>query len=169
MRTDKKIDYSASSVTNDEVLIRLLCSPLYYDEVTGQVSIDAFDLRMMGQKGNQPEHFASIGRDSNFVDNTERLHYLQAGYSVWDGKEWNPNSYLFFAGQVKAISKRIELWPLKQSAAYHIGLFYAASEDTFFKEPLPKDNPEILLMLSELAELIEDNIHKAPPRPTTPT
>ena len=131
MRTNKKIDYSASSVTNDEVPIRSLCSPLYYDEVTGQVSIDAFDLRMMGQKGNQPEHFASIGRDSNFVDNTERLHYLKAGYSVLDGKEGNP--------------------------------------DTFFKGPLPKDNPDILLMPSELAELIEDNIHKAPPRPTTPT
>ena len=58
MRRDKKIDYSAESIADDEVIMRLLCSPLYYDETTGQVNIDAFDLRMMGRLQDQPEHFA---------------------------------------------------------------------------------------------------------------
>ena len=67
-------------------------------------------------------------------------------------------------GRAKTISNRIEIWPLKNSAAYHVGMCYAESDETYFKGPLPKDNPEILLMLSELSEMIEDSIIKAPIR-----
>jgi len=42
MRSNKSIDYSAPAIGDDEVMIRLICSPLYDDEATGQVSIDAF-------------------------------------------------------------------------------------------------------------------------------
>jgi hypothetical protein len=168
MRSDKSIDYDAPSIGDKETLIRLLCSPLYYDEATGQVSIDAFDLRMLGRKQNQPEHYASLGREKFFANKEERQHYLQVGYTVWDDKEWDSNRYYgygtFLACEAKAISSRIELWPLKGSAPYHIGLFYTASEDAYYKGPLPKDDTEILFMLSELAEMIEDNIEKAPER-----
>ena len=36
-----------------------------------QVSIDAFDLRMMGENHDNPEHFASLGRGSSFADEDE--------------------------------------------------------------------------------------------------
>jgi len=168
MRVDKKIDYAERIVEDSEHLLRMLCSPLYYDEATGQVNLDAFDLRMMGRLQDQPERFASVGRDGQFHDDNERQHYLQFGYTVWDDKDWNPNHYYgygtFKAGDARAVSNRIEFWPLKGSAAYHVGLFYAKSEDEYFKGPLPKEDPEILLMLSGLASLIEDTIQKAPER-----
>lgn len=168
MRTHKKIDYAANTIEDSEHLLRLLCSPLYYDETTGQVNVDAFDLRMMGRLQDQPEHFASIGRDDLFNDDNERQNYLQFGYAVWDDKGWNPNYYYgygtFKAGDARRVSNRIEFWPLKRSATYHIGLFYAKSEEEYFKGPLPKDEPEILIMLSELAALIEKTIQKAPER-----
>ena len=166
MRTDKKIDYLSERIADDEVLLRLLCSPLYYDETTGQVNVDAFDLRMMGRTQDQPEHFASVGRDSKFKDDEERQHYIQLGYSIWNDKDWESNTYYgygtFVAGEARAINNRIELWPLQNSAPYHIGLFYAASCDEYFKGPLPKEDPEILAMLSDLAELIEKTIQKVP-------
>lgn len=168
MRRDKRIDYSADHITDDEVIIRLLCSPLYYDETTGQVNIDAFDLRMMGRLQDQPEHFASIGRENKFQDDDEKQRYLQFGYAVWDDKEWNHNRYYGYgtllASQARAVSRKIELWPLVGSPAYHAGIFYADSDDDYFKGPLPKNDPEILEMLSGLAALIEDNIHVAPSR-----
>ena len=43
MRSDKKIDQQGTPVDGDEILIRMLCSPLQYDKETQQVSIDAFE------------------------------------------------------------------------------------------------------------------------------
>lgn len=168
MRTDKAIDYQAPAIVDNEVLIRLLCSPLYYDETTGQINVDAFDLRMLGRLQNQPEHYASIGRDMKFANDDERQRFLQGGYAIWDDKDWNPNSYfghcIIHAGEARAVSDRIEFWPLKGGADYHIGLFYAKSFAQYFKGPLPKEKPEILAMLAELAELAEANVFKAQSR-----
>ena len=133
MRADKDIDYDDAGVADNETLLRLLCSPLFYDEATGQVNADTFDLRMLGRQQKLPEHYVSIGRECKFSNAQEKLHYLQFGY-------------------------------VKNSAPYHIGMYYAESDEKYFKGPLPKNNPEILMMLTDLAAMIEDNIQKAPPR-----
>ena len=64
MRSDKKIDQQGTPVDGDEILIRLLCSPLQYDKVTRQVSIDAFDLRMMGKNHDNPIPGSGLRRGS---------------------------------------------------------------------------------------------------------
>ena len=167
MRSDKKIAPQGVPVEDDELLIRLLCSPLQYDKETQQVSIDAFDLRMMGKNLDNPEHYASLGRRSAFVDNDEFQEYLQKGYSIWDDKDWEENDYYgygtFRCKDALDISERIEIHPLK-GAAQHIGMYYAKNENEYYKGPLPKENLEVFEMLSDLADLINDTVVVAPER-----
>lgn len=167
MRSDKKIDPQGNPVEGEEVLIRLLCSPLQYDKETQQVSIDAFDLRMMGPKHDNPEHFASLGRNSAFPDEEEFQEYLQKGYSIWDDKDWEENEYYghgaFLCKDALATSNMVEIHPLK-GATQHLGMFYAKSEDEYYKGPLPKGQLEIFEMLSDLAGLISGTVSIAPAR-----
>ena len=167
MRSDKKIDPQGIPVAGDETLIRLLCSPLQYDKETRQVSIDAFDLRMMGKNHDNPEHFASLGRTSSIDGEDEMEEYLQKGYSIWNDKEWEENEYYghgsFCCKDAVATSDMVEIHPLK-GVAQHIGMFYAKNEDEYYKGPLPKENLEVFEMLSDLAGLISDTVVVAPPR-----
>lgn len=166
MRTHKKIDSTAECVVGTEALVRLLCTPLYYNEKTHQVSPDTFDLRLMGKNQDQKEDFVSLFR-RNKLDSEESFHSaLQVGYSVWDNKSWETNSYYgygtFFCQEALIINDMIEIWPLVQSKDYHIGMFYAKSDEEYYSGPLPKDNPVILEMLSDLADLIAESVEKAP-------
>lgn len=167
MKSDKKIDPQGIPVEGDETLIRLLCSPLQYDKETRQVSIDAFDLRMMGKDHDNPEHFASLGRTSAIDGEDEMEEYLQKGYFIWNDKEWEENEYyghgFFCCKDAVATSDMVEIHPLK-GAAQHIGMFYAKNEDEYYKGPLPKENLEVFEMLSDLAGLINDTVVVAPPR-----
>lgn len=167
MRSNKKIDPQGTPVEGDEILVRLLCSPLQYDRETQQVSIDAFDLRMMGRNHDNPEHFASLGRKNAFADEEEFMEYLQKGYSIWNDKDWEDNEYygygIFLCKDARAVSDIVEILPLK-GAAQHIGMFFAKDEDEYFKGPLPKENPDILEMLSDLSDLINDSVVVAPVR-----
>lgn len=167
MRSDKKIDLQGTPVAGDEVLIRLLCSPLHYDKETQQVSIDAFDLRMLGKNHDNPEHYASLGRSSAFADKEESLEYLQKGYFIWDDKDGEENEYYghgtFLCEKAIAISDLIEIHPLK-GVPSHIGMFYAKNENEYYKGPLPKENIEVFEMLSDLADLINDTVTVAPAR-----
>jgi len=167
MRNDKKIDPQGTPVEGDEVLIRLLCSPLQYDKDTRQVSIDAFDLRMMGKNHDNPEHFASLGRRTAFTDEDEFQEYLQKGYSIWDDKDWEVNEYYgygtFLCKDALDVSGMVGIHPLK-GVAQHIGMFFAKNEDEYYKGPLPKENLEVFEMLSDLAGLISDTVTVAPAR-----
>lgn len=167
MRSDKKIDPQGRLVEVDEMLYRLLCSPFQYDRETRQVSIDAFDLRMMGENHDNPEHFASLGRGSSFADEDEFMEYLQKGYSIWDDKAWEENEYYgygsFLCKDALATNEMVEILPLK-GAAQHIGMFYAKNENEYYKGPLPKEDLVIFEMLSDLAGLISDTVTVAPAR-----
>lgn len=167
MRSDKKIDPQGTPVDGGEMLIRLLCSPLQYDKVTRQVSIDAFDLRMMGPAHDNPEHFASLGRRSAIGDDDELQEYLQKGYSIWNDKDWEENEYYgygtFFCKDALATSDMVEIQPLK-GFAQHIGMFFAKNEDEYYEGPLPKEQLEVFETLSDLAELINDTVVVAPAR-----
>lgn len=167
MRTDMKIDSQGTPVDGDEMLIRLLCSPLQYDKETRQVSIDAFNLRMMGKNHDNPEHFASLGRRTAFGGEDEFMEYLQKGYSIWNDKEWEENEYYghgtFLCKDALTTSEMVEIHPLK-GAAQHIGMFYAKNDDEYYKGPLPKDQLDVFEMLSDLAGLISDTVVVAPAR-----
>lgn len=167
MRSDKKIDQQGTPVDGDEILIRMLCSPLQYDKETQQVSIDAFDLRMMGPAHDNPEHYASLGRRSTIGDENKLQEYLQKGYSIWDDKDWEENDYYgygtFLCKDAHDTSTMIEIHPLK-GAAQHIGMFYAKDDNEYYKGPLPKDQLDVFEMLSDLAELISDTMVVAPAR-----
>ena len=165
MREYKKIDKTAEAIGGGECLIRLLCTPLYYDEMTHQVNPDAFDLRLLGKNQEQKEYFVSLFRKGKFADEDSFLSALHVGYDIWDKKPWETNSFFgygtFVCQDALDVNSMIEIWPLLGSDV-HIGMFYAKSDDEYYSGPLPKDNPEILEMLTDLADLITDTVEKAP-------
>lgn len=165
MRSHPKIDSDAAAVGNEERIVRLLCSPFQYDAVTHQVSIDAFNLRMMGKNHDNLEPFASVARRERFDCNQDFQDYLQLGYRIWDEKTWETNSYygygVFVCCDALSVNDRVEIYPLKNEKQ-HTGVFYRDTEDSYFRGPLPIGIPEILEMLSDLASLITDSVVVAP-------
>jgi len=171
MRTSSKIDNSASPVMGGDLLIRLLCSPLYYDKETHIVSAEAFNLRMMGKDKTDKEQFASLGHKGNLDAEGKYNDYLQLGYRIWDDKAWEPNEYAgygtFKCEDVRNVNpERVEIHPVVGGNKGHVGLFYAKDENEYFKGPLPIEEPDILEMLNDLSALISDTIVQAPDRET---
>lgn len=171
MSIDSIIDNNAAAkIKDEEDLLRLLCSPLFYDEETKQVNVDAFDLRMIKTKDGElfPESYVSLGRVVKMLKKKDFLKFLKRGYKIWDDK---PNgtehysAYGFFKHQrALQISKSIEVYPLKDGPSYHIGMFYSKSENDYYEGPLPKDKEGVLDMLMGLASLLEERVSPAPVR-----
>lgn len=164
----KLIDYTGESVAESELLVRLLCSPLYYNEATNQVNPDAFDLRLLGPQRDKKEQYVSLIRREKCIDEDDFCSALEVGYDIWDKKTWEDNSYYgygtFVCKDALSVNDIIEIWPLAKSKEHHVGMFYAKSSDEYYEGPLPKDDPEILEMLVDLSDLIADTIEKAPER-----
>lgn len=159
MRTSPEIDYDADKIGSEETLIRLLCSPLYYNEQTKQVNIDAFDLRMLGKR---PETYVSLGRKSELLDEGKYKQFIEKGFRIWNSKK--TDKYYgygeFQCSQALSTSDTIEINPLKGEDKSHIGMFYAKNDDEYFAGPLPKNNPEILEMLYDLAQMLSNKVTK---------
>lgn len=159
MRTSDEIDYNEGKVTDEETLIRLLCSPLFYNEQTHQVNIDAFDLRMLGK---HPETYVSLGRKKELGTEAQFNKFLQKGYQIWNTKK--KDKYYgygeFACAEALSISPKIEINPLKGNDKSHIGMFYAKDENNYYSGPLPKSDPEILEMLADLAAMLSDRVVK---------
>ena len=167
MRQSNKIDYAAEPIGGEELMIRLLCSPLYYDKATHIVSAEAFNLRMMGKEANTPEPYASLGRKKVLEAEGTLDGYLQVGYKVWNDKAWETNEYAGYgtflcADALKVNPKRIEINPLCGGQKGHVGMFFVKSDTEYFKGPLPMEDAEIAEMLGDLSALIADNIAPAP-------
>ena len=159
MRTSPEIDYDADKIGNEETLIRLLCSPLYYNEQTKQVNIDAFDLRMLGKR---PETYVSLGRESELATEDKYKQFIEKGFRIWNPKK--TDKYYgygeFRCSQALSINDAIEINPLKGDDKAHVGMFYAKNDDEYFAGPLPKNNPEILEMLYDLAQMLSNKVTK---------
>lgn len=158
------IDPNALPVNDDETLIRLLCSPLYYDAENDLVNNDAFDLRIL--KSGKLETYVSLARLKMFSSQDEINQYLSsAGYKMWDDKDDCEQNYygygVFNCGDAREVHDMIEVNPVNEGAPSHIGLFYKDDNGSYFKGPLPK-NEIINEVLSDLAELLE--VKKAPQR-----
>ncbi len=159
MRTTPEIDYDADKIGSEETLIRLLCSPLFYNEQTKQVNIDAFDLRMLGKR---PETYVSLGRKSELLDEDKYKQFIEKGFRIWNSKK--TDKYYgygeFQSSQALSISDAIEINPLKGDDKAHVGMFYAKNDKEYFAGPLPKNNPEILEMLYDLAQMLSNKVTK---------
>lgn len=169
MRQSKKIDYNAAPVGDGAVLIRLLCSPLYYDKETNIVSAEAFNLRMMGKKKAQEEQFASLGHKEFLIADNMYDDFIQLGYHVWDDKEGEDNEYVAYGtllcqDAIKVKPDCIEIHHLAKGKKGHVGLFYAKNEDEYYKGPLPTNQVEVLEMLNDLSNLIANSVTLAPDR-----
>ena len=153
------INLECDSIKDDETLIRLLCSPLFYNKETNIVNIDAFDLRMF--KSGKLEKYVSLARPSCFESEDALSKYLsEKGYVIWDDKKNEENFYsaygLFNCKEAREVHEMIEINPLIGTDITHIGLFYKNSDGGYYCGPLPKtDNPDILEVLSDLADLLE--------------
>ncbi len=163
MRRCKSIDYSPeNSIPDSELLVRLLCTPLYYNKETQQVNPDAFDLRLLGADKSKGEEYVSLISKINCDDSTFESELLQLGYKIWDSKSNESNRYCgygsFLCGIARGISDKIEIMPLNGPNERHRGLFYVKNDDEYYKGPLPKDDPKIVNMLSLLAEMLEDGL-----------
>ena len=153
------IDIKAPAVGNDETLLRLLCSPQYYDEELDIVNADAFDLRMLGKNKDIPEEYVSLGRSKYLTTDEEFKEYLSFGDKIkWP--EHKPQNVFsaygkFMCSDAIEVHDMVEIHPLVKSKLYHIGLFYNKMDGSYYKGPLPKTNPDVLEVLGDLASLLE--------------
>lgn len=143
-------------IENSETLLRLLCSPQYYNEALNVVNPDAFDLRMLSS--DRPEDYVSLGRKI-YLDAEESIDdYIQFGYRI----KWPvfnpPNQYTaygeFNCEDAREVHQMVEIKTLKKGPAWHVGLYYAKPNGEYYAGPLPKTDPEILDVLSSLADLL---------------
>lgn len=159
------IDRKANPIGNDETLVRLLCSPRYFNMEVNSVNIDAFDLRIL--KSGDLEEFVSLARIKAFSNDNELSKYLATrGYKIWDDKPKDENNYygygIFNCKDAKEVHSMIEINPLIGNDKTHIGLFYRHPSGGYYCGPLPKTDIEILEVLSDLADLLR--VEKAPER-----
>lgn len=165
MRKDDDIDYKAQAIGDEESMIRLLCSPQYYDKETHIVSAETFNLRLF--KNNVPETYVSLGREEVMVKDGTLSDFLHKGYRIWGNRKNNPNEYTaygkFCTGEARMVNENIiEINPLIGDDKGHVGMFYIKSEDEYYKGPLPTDDAEIAGMLYDLADMIAETIKPAP-------
>lgn len=154
MARKSKIDNQGDPVLDEEVLMRLLCSPKFYDSVTGLVNPDAFDLRIFGNM--EMEEYVSLFLKNKSIENGILEEHIQFGYKV----SWpEANSYSgygkFRCGDAREVHSMVEINPVKGKDKTHVGLFYRKSPTEYYLGPLPKDNPEVLQTLCGLADLLE--------------
>lgn len=164
----KIIDGNTEPIGNDESLVRLLCTPLYFNKELKTVNADAFDLRVL--KSGDNEEYVSLARVKAFVSEEKFDEYLATrGYRIWDDNVTNENNYygygVFNCKDAKEVHSMIEINPLLCKDKSHVGLFYKHPLGGYYCGPLPKTNPEILEVLSDLADLIK--VKEAPKRLAT--
>lgn len=143
-------------IENSETLLRLLCSPQYYDETLDIVNPDAFDLRIL--PSGHPEDFVSLGRKI-YLDTKEKLNdYIDLGHRIKWPSFNPPNQYTAFGEfnceDAREVHPMVDIKTLKKGPSWHVGLYYAKSDGGHYTGPLPKTDPEILEMLSDLADLL---------------
>ncbi|MBR5972921.1 MAG: hypothetical protein IK017_09775 [Paludibacteraceae bacterium] len=164
----KDIDAAAHPIEGEETLARLLCSPLYFNEKSKKTNPDAFDLRIL--PSGSLEEYVSLARIQKFVSDEEFNEYLATtGYKIWDDKQNDNNKYygygLFNCKEAREVHEMIEINPLTGKNKSHVGLFYKHSSGGYYCGPLPKTDPTILEVLSDMADLLD--VRKAPDRLTT--
>lgn len=151
------IDSTADPIGNEETLLRLLCSPSYYNEEHNIVNADTFDLRVL--KSGALEEYVSLARLSCFASQEEYKEYLSSfGYKMWDDRADVEEHYygygIFNCADAREVHQMVEINPLSKGKKSHVGLFYKAPQGGYYCGPLPKDNVEVLEMLSDLADLL---------------
>ena len=143
----------SKNIENSETLLRLLCSPLYFNEVLGIVNPDAFDLRTL--PSGELEDFVSLGRKKYFDTEEKFNNYIQLGYQITWPAFNPPNQYTaygeFNCGDAREVNQMVKIQLLKKE---HVGLYYVKQDGENYKGPLPKTDPEILDMLTDLADLL---------------
>lgn len=143
----------SKNIENSETLLRLLCSPLYFNEVLGIVNPDAFDLRML--PSGELEDFVSLGRKKYFDTEEKFNNYIQFGHRITWPVFNPPNQYTaygeFNCEDAKEVNQMVKIQLLNKG---HVGLYYVKQDGEYYKGPLPKTDPEILDMLTNLADLL---------------
>ena len=153
-----QIDNTTKQIDDSETLTRLLCSPWYYNELLGIVNPDAFDLRI--QNSGDYEEYVSLVRPRCLQSQEDLESFLSnMGRRIWDNKPQDPNHYIgygnFICSDAREVHEMIEIYPLIKGSDTHIGLFYRHPKGGYYCGPLPKTDPEILEMLTDLADLLE--------------
>lgn len=159
----KDIDKTGNPIDDGENLVRLLCSPLYFNEVSNKVNPDAFDLRIL--PSGDLEEYVSLARIRNFLSDEKFNNYLSTkGYNIWDDKLNDENKYygygIFNCKDARDVHEMIEINPLIGRNKAHVGLFYKHSLGGYYCGPLPKTDLTILEVLSDMADLLD--VHEAP-------
>ena len=146
----------SNSIENPETLLRLLCSPQYYNEELNIVNPDAFDLRML--PSGKPESFVSLGRKKYLATDEEFNKYIDLGRRIHWPVSTPANQFTaygeFNCEDAREVHQMIQIKALDKSNAWHIGLYYYKQNDECYEGPLPKTDPGILEMLSDLSDLL---------------
>lgn len=147
----------AMDVENSETLLRLLCSPLYYNETLNIVNPDAFDLRVL--PSGAFENFVSLGRKKYFDTEEKFDRFIKKGNNIQWPSFNPPNIYTaygeFNCEDAKNVHRMVKIKTLEKGPNWHVGLYYTKPNGDYYFGPLPKTEPEILDVLSTLADLLD--------------
>lgn len=145
-----EISYSKPLICEDEIIARLLSSPLFYDEQTGQVNMEAFNLRTFSN--GEKESYLSLSRLA-FID---KKHLDKKGKYIFKKTEGNYIGYGSLQPKDIVSIKEVRLFPVKSGGFEHCGLFYFLN-----RVPLKgdlTDYPELFHVLKKLSRILKRNL-----------
>lgn len=116
---DCEISFSKPLICEDEIIARLLSSPLFYDEETGQINMEAFNLRTYSN--GEKESYLSLSR-LTFID---KKHLAKKGKYIFKKTEGKYVGYgTFQPKDIFSIEEEVRIFPVKTGSNEHCGLFY---------------------------------------------
>lgn len=145
-----EISFSKPLICEDEIIARLLSSPLFYDEETGQINMEAFNLRTYSN--GEKESYLSLSRLS-FID---KKHLDKKGKYIFKKTEGKYVGYGTFQPKDIFPIKEVRIFPVKTGSKEHCGLFY------FTNRKLQKgdltEHPEMFHILKKLSRILMNNL-----------
>lgn len=145
-----EISFSKPPIREDEIVARLLASPLFYDEETQQVNIEAFNLRTFSN--GEKESYLSLSR-LTYID---KLHLNKKGKYIFKKTDDKYIGYGVFKPKDILELDETRVFPVKSGTAEHCGLFY------FINRMQQKgdltDHPELFHVLKKLSRILGKNL-----------
>ncbi len=147
---DCDISFSKPLIDEDESIARLLSSPLFYDETTKQVNIDAFNLRTFSN--GEKETYLSLAR-LNYIN---KKHLDKKGKYIFKKSESKYIGYGTFQPKNLHSIEATRIFPVKSGNDEHCGLFYFIDRKQQSGDLI--DKPELFHTLKKLCRLLSRNL-----------
>lgn len=146
-----EVSFAKPPIMVNEEVARLLSSPEFYDEDTGQVSFAAFNLRTFAN--GEEESYISLSR----LSYTDNRHLKKKGKYVFKKTTSDYVGYGILHVQDVLKDAFVRVFPVRNGAVEHCGLFYINERHEVLKGNL-SSYPEVFDSIYGLCELSEKKL-----------